>query len=167
MKHALALLPLAVAAATAGAHVTIENPTATAGSFAKVVLQVNHGCAGSATRAVTVHLPAGFLFAKARAKPGWTVAYETRALPAPLDLHGRKMESTTATVRWEGGPLANDQFDEFAVSGKLADDAAGALPFRVVQTCDKGSADWSGAPDSAEPAPLLKVTPAAAGGHAH
>lgn len=54
--------------------------------------------------------------------------------------------------------MPNDRFDEFALQGKLADEASGALPFRVVQTCEKGQTDWKGEEGSAEPAPVLEVT---------
>lgn len=167
MKQAF-YVAAALAAMGAQAHVTIEMPTATAGAYAKVVLQVPHGCNGSATKSVTVDVPQGLLFAKARAKPGWTITYEKAALTPPVDLHGRRMTETTASIRWDGGLLPNDQFDEFALMGKLADGAAGDLPFRVRQVCEKGEADWKGGPKDEEPAPVLKVTPrGAATPHEH
>src|SRR5262249_36197563 len=154
-KLVLSLATFALAAASAHAHVTIENPDATAGAYAKVVLQVTHGCEGSATRAVTVFVPPGFLLAKAPAKPGWAVSYEQVPLAKPIDLHGRQVAKTTSVVKWEGGLLPNDQFDEFALIGRVADDARGAMSFRVLQTCEKGELDWKGAPGDAAPAAVL------------
>jgi uncharacterized protein YcnI len=152
---------------SAHAHITIENPTAAAGSFSKVVLQVTHGCSGSPTKGLTVYVPEGFLFAKARAKPGWTVSYERRKLASPVELHGRSVGETTSVIRWEGGTLQSDWFDDFALMGKVADGATGSLAFRTVQTCEKGEIDWKGDVDSKEPAPLLHIAPGARGRRAH
>jgi uncharacterized protein YcnI len=161
-KPALSLALSALALASAHAHVSIENPDATAGAYAKVVLQVTHGCEGSPTRAVTVFVPPGFLLAKARAKAGWSISYEQVPLARPIDLHGRQVTKTTSVVKWEGGLLPNDQFDEFALIGRVAGDARGAMSFRVLQACEKGELDWKGAPGDAAPAAVLNVMPASA-----
>ena len=56
---------LAVAASSAFfstgalAHITLEQPSAEAGSYYKAVFRVGHGCDGSPTQAITVHLPPG------------------------------------------------------------------------------------------------------------
>lgn len=152
---------MALGTGTAQAHVSIANPTATAGSYTKVVLQLPHGCAGSATTAVTVYLPPAYLVAKPMPKPGWTVTVQKARLARPVVLHGRPIEDSPSVIRWEGGRLPGDFFDEFVLFGKLDDQAAGPLPFRTVQTCEQGEADWSGAAGSSTPVPLLQVTPAA------
>ena len=167
MRRHLITAGLGAFVCAAHAHITIENPTAAAGSFTKVVLQVTHGCSGSPTKALTVYVPEGFLFAKARAKPGWAVTYEQRKLASPVDLHGRAIGETTSVIRWEGGTLPNDQFDDFVLMGKVADGATGSLAFRTVQTCEKGEADWKGSVDSKAPAPVLKIAPVAPRGSAH
>lgn len=165
-KHALLLA--ALVAAPASAHVTIEDTSARAGGYAKVVLRVTHGCSGSPTKSIAVHVPPGFLFAKANVKPGWSVTYERTPLAEPVDLHGRLMTQTTSVVRWEGGTVPNDQFDEFALQGRIDEKAPRQLAFRVVQTCEKGSTDWKDVPAGQEPAPVLEVGPAgSAGGHRH
>jgi uncharacterized protein YcnI len=169
MNHRLFFTTLA-ALATVGAqaHITIENLSAVAGSYTKVVLRVTHGCAGSPTKAFTVYVPEGFVFAKAMAKPGWTVKYESAKLAAAVQLHGRSMTETTSVIRWEGGAVPNDQFDEFALLGKVADGASRQLAFRVLQACEKGETDWRGGLDTKEPAPVLKVIPAQSGTrHSH
>ncbi|AKJ29154.1 YcnI family protein [Caldimonas brevitalea] len=159
---------LAAAAVCADAHVTIADPKAQAGSYHKVTLQVPHGCAGSATVALAVHVPPAFLVAKPAVKPGWSVRVEKTRLDKPAVLHGRSINETTSVIRWEGGAVPGDFFDEFSLHGRIADGAKGKLAFRVVQTCEKGEVDWNGPADSATPAPTLEVSPADAGhGHHH
>jgi uncharacterized protein YcnI len=153
----------------AAAHVTVANPKATAGSYVKVVLQVPHGCAGSATQAITVTVPPELLVAKPMPKAGWSLVTETAPLAQPVQLHGKPVLESTSLVRWEGGRLPNGFFDEFVVFGKLADGARGKVAFKTLQTCDKSEVDWSGEAGSASPAPTLLVEPAAPGaaGHVH
>jgi uncharacterized protein YcnI len=78
-------------------------------------------------------------------KPGWTVS------PAGA---GRD-------ISWKGGPLPDEQFDEFNLLVKLPD-APGKQVFRVLQQCEKGKADWSELPGAAGkfPAPVLEIVPA-------
>jgi uncharacterized protein YcnI len=157
-------LALLTAAPAAQAHITLSSDTAQAGAHARVVLRVPHGCGPSATTGITVHVPAGYLLAKPMPKPGWALSLEKAALKPPLRLHGREITETTAQVRWQGGALPTEFFDEFVLVGKLDEKAVGPLPFRVVQTCEQGQMDWAGAPGSEAPAPVLDVVPAAGKG---
>src|SRR5450830_532868 len=134
-----------VIGASAQAHVSLEQKTAVAGSYQKLTLRVGHGCEGSATTALTITLPEGLKGAKTMPKPGWTVA------PA----------GGARDVSWKGGPLPDEQFDEFNLLVKLPD-APGKQVFRVLQQCEKGRADWSELPGTAGkfPAPVLEIVPA-------
>ena len=158
------LMALAAGAFTSAtqAHITVSSDTATAGAYARVVLRVPHGCGPSPTTGITVQGPAGYLLAKPMPKPGWTLSVEKAALKPPLRMHGREVSETTAQVRWQGGPLPGEFFDEFVLLGKLDDKAAGPLRFSVLQTCEKGQADWAGEPGADMPAPVLNVAPAVA-----
>ena len=53
------MFALAVIAPWAQAHVTLEQKQAPAGSYYKAVVQVTHGCAGSAMTAIRVQIPEG------------------------------------------------------------------------------------------------------------
>lgn len=156
----LALLGSLACLGAAQAHITLSSDTAAAGAYARVVLRVPHGCGASPTTGITVQVPAGYLLVRPMPKPGWTLTLEKAPLTPPLRLHGREIGQTTAQVRWQGGPLPADQFDEFVLLGKLDDQASGPLALRVVQTCEQGSIDWAGGADSATPAPVLDVVPA-------
>lgn len=162
-----------LAGATTGfAHIVLETSSAPAGSSYKAVLQVGHGCQGSATTAVTVQIPAGFQGARPYPKAGWTLAVKTGKLAKPYDSHGKQVTEDITQISWTAASkeaaLQDAWFDEFALRGKLPE-TAGPLWFKVLQTCESGSADWSEVPATGtstkglkSPAPLLEVTAAAA-----
>ena len=139
----LACATLACVAATAGAHIVASPDTAAAGGWFRTAFRVSHGCAGSPTVAVRIAIPDGVLMARAQAKPGWPVATVKRPLPEPVPTgHGGVLADTTAEIVWRGGPLPDDQFDEFGVAMRLPDEPGRVLAFAVVQECREGRYDW-------------------------
>lgn len=182
MAASFAIQSIAVYAALAGAtpafsHVVLENRTAPATSSYKTVFLVGHGCQGSATIGVAVQIPAGFLGAKPYPKPGWTVTTQLGTLAKPHDSHGRRVTEDVTLVSWKAASkdaaLPDAFIDEFVLRGKTPD-AAGPLWFKVLQTCESGSNDWSELPVSGtstqglkSPAVLLQVGPADAAHHHH
>lgn len=140
-------LSLLLAGVGAQAHVSLEQKIASAGAYQKLTFRVGHGCEGSASTGITVILPEGFNGAKAMPKPGWTISASPRE------------------TSWKGGPLPDDQFDEFNLLIKLPD-APGKHVIKVVQQCEKGRAEWTELPGVAGkfPAPVLEIVPAAASG---
>lgn len=150
----------------AAAHVTLERPEAPAGSYYKAVLRVPHGCAGAATVAVRVRIPDGVVSVKPQPKPGWTLETERGPLAVPYESHGKTLTDGVREVRWRGGELPDDQFDEFALLMKLPDGAGRTLAFATVQDCAGGAllrwselpADGQSAHDLLHPAPLLRLT---------
>lgn len=161
-KRAAWALAAACATTPAAAHVTLAERQAQAGGYSRLTLQVPHGCAGRPTTGLAVELPPGLASVKPMPKPGWTLVIEREPLATPLTLHGRPVTERVRRVRWEGGPLANEHFDEFVLMVRLPD-APGALPLRALQHCGAESVDWSGAAGSETPAPVLQVLPAAEG----
>ena len=99
------------------------------------------------------------------------------AVDAPLDTpvdsgHGFKIREAVTEVTWSGGRLENAHFDEFVLSMRLPNKPGATLYFPMVQTCEKGSNNWTGIPaagqkwgDLPEPAPYIAVKKAV--GHAH
>ena len=141
-------------AGTAHAHITLEQPSAAAATTYKAVFRVGHGCAGSATRALVVHLPGGVSHAQPMPKAGWT-----------LDVQPASGEPTQ--IAWRGGPLPSAHYDEFVLRAKLPAQP-GALWWRVQQLCENGEIDWADVPATGtdarglkSPAALLQVLPAA------
>lgn len=111
-----------LAAASAHAHVSLEQHEFAAGSYQKLVFRVGHGCSGSATTAVSIQLPEGLAAMRPMPKTGWNI------------------ERSQASLTWRGGPLPDDFYDEFVMFGKLP--AAGNHSFKIIQSCQVGSANW-------------------------
>jgi len=160
-----------LAAPMALAHIKIEPASASAGAYQKLTFRVGHGCDGSATSSITVLLPDAIAGAKPMPKAGWSIATVEGKLATPAMSHGVAVTSAVREVRWQGGPLLDAHYDEFALQVKLPD-AAGKLYFKVIQGCDKGRAEWSELPNASGakakfPAPVLEVTPAASHAHQH
>ena len=172
------LLPLAAALAltaasvvTALAHAGLEKSEAPAGSY-KAVVSVPHGCDGQATHTVRIDLPEGFIGAKPMPKAGWQLAIGKGDYAKPYKLHGREISSGARAVTWSGGDLADDQYDEFVVSGTLAGEPGTALPFIVKQLCADGQVVWDQIAEAGQnphslerPAPVVTLAAATEGGH--
>ena len=173
MKHSIATKLIAAGAVSMLAmpvfsHIVLESRSAAAGSAYKAVFQVGHGCGGSATTGVSVQIPADFQGAKPYPKAGWTLTTKLGKLAKPYDNHGKQITEDVAVVSWTAASkeaaLPDAHFDEFVLRGKLPE-TAGPLWFKVLQTCESGSIDWSEVPASGtsakglkSPAALLEVT---------
>lgn len=158
-----ALLLLCVVSTAASAHAVLSEPVAKAGAYYKAVVRIGHGCEGTGTQAVRVRIPDGFQGAKPQPKPGWKLSVRKQVLDKPYTSHGKTVTEDVVEITWTAATpsdiLPDAQFDEFAVQGKLPDQA-GPLWFKILQTCEKGSNDWSQIPASGTSTKGLK-TPAA------
>jgi uncharacterized protein YcnI len=174
---ASALSLLLLSAGVARSHVTLETPSAIAGSYYKAALMVGHGCEGEPTHTVTVRLPAGFKGAKPMPKPGWALSIRREPLAQPYTSHGKTITDDVTEVVWtaqsDEARLLDAQYDEFMLRGQLPA-TAGPLWFKVQQRCPSGQLDWAEVPASGmstkglkSPAVLLSVESAAPGEHAH
>ncbi|HSV57364.1 MAG TPA: copper chaperone PCu(A)C [Variovorax sp.] len=122
------------AAAAASAHVTLAERSAQAGSDYVAALRVGHACKGAkATTGITVRVPAGFTVQAAEPRSGWQ-----------LQASGDELSWKAASPQ---DALPDSERAQFVVRGKLADQP-GTLWFKVLQTCDAGSADWAQIPAS-------------------
>jgi copper(I)-binding protein len=138
----LALVAL-FASTAASAHVTLPPGGATAGSDYEAAFRVGHACKDAqATVGITVQLPEGFRLSEAQARKGWTLATHPREV-------AWKAESPATA-------LPGSERAEFIVRGKLTDQP-GPLYFKVLQTCDKGSADFPAATPGASTASRAAV----------
>lgn len=166
-----------LAGAAAQAHVSLEDPQATAGAGYKAVVRIGHGCEGTATHTVTVKLPAGFRGAKPMPKAGWQLSITRAPLAQPYESHGRKVSDEVVEVTWKAtskeGALPDAQYDEFVLRG-TAPEQAGPAWFKVQQLCEKGQWDWFDVPASGTstkglkaPAALLEVQARPPAGHQH
>ena len=154
--RALAFFTVAVSllVTPASAHISLQQPTAETASAYHAVLQVTHGCGGSATIAVSVQLPAGFDNPQPQAKAGWT-----------LERRGNDVTWAAASKQAVLPPTVRG---EFVIDGKLRATPA-PLWFKVRQSCAQGHVDWTDLPVAGTstrgmktPAVLLQVRKPAA-----
>jgi len=148
------------------AHVTLENRQAQIGASYKAVLRVPHGCDGSATIAVRVRIPEGYIDVKPMPKPGWNLNVVRGKYGKPVSQRDAKISEGVTEVGWAGGNLPDAYYDEFVLTGYVGDDLppGQSLYFPVVQECEKGVHRWieipaAGQRESPEPAPALRLLP--------
>lgn len=161
-RLALALSVALVAAHLAGpasAHPTLEQRAAMIGATYKAVVRVPHGCEGSATTSVSVKIPEGVIGVKPMPKPGWTL--ETRKAHYEKSyryFHGAMVSDGVVEVRWSGGKLPDEHYDEFVFQSFLSDEleADKALYFPVEQACEAGRVAWNQIPAAGGDAHALK-----------
>ncbi len=150
------------------AHITLQDQQAPVGASYKAVFRVPHGCNGSATVAVRVHIPENFIDVKPMPKPGWKLDVMRGKYQTPVGMRGTKVTEGVSEVDWSGGNLPDAFYDEFVLTGFVGDDAPAGqtMYFPVVQECEKGVNRWieipaTGAPhdESGEPAAGLRLLP--------
>ena len=155
----MAALLLAAVASPAFAHVTLDPPQAPAGSYVRTAFRVPHGCSGAATERLTLRLPEDVFSARPMPKPGWRLTITRRTLdePAPNG-HGGQHSEVVSEITWEGGPLPDDQYEEFVVMVQAPAVAGLRVYFPVTQSCTGGAtAAWAEVPDAAHPADSLRL----------
>lgn len=176
MKNFLLLLNLLTAAGGAFAHVTFLAPATVAPKTPfKATLKVPHGCNGSATTALTVHIPKGIIAVKPQPKAGWTLASTHAPYGKVYDYYGKNLKEGVNTLTWKDGHLPDDQYDEFSFTAYLAEPlpAGSKLMFAVDQQCAQGKMRWISAQEDhghhgdTGPAPVLTVTAPADNAHDH
>ena len=110
-------------------------------------------------------------------KAGWQLSIKTARLATPYDSHGKTITDDVAEITWTATAkahwLPDAHYDEFVLRGGLPA-VAGPMWFKVMQTCEKGSIDWSEVPTTGTstqglkfPAALLEIIESGAAGHQH
>lgn len=172
----LALLGAAFSTSPALAHSSLEAGQATANSMYKAVMRIPHGCEGKPTIAVTIDLPEGVIAAKPMPKPGWKVETVWGAYGKTYDYYGTPMSEGVTQIRWSGGELPDEFYDEFVFRARLTGDLAGTtVAFPTTQFCPEGAqvawveiaAPGQDPHDLPHPAPTLMVVAAEKSGHGH
>ncbi|MFF2481262.1 YcnI family protein [Paenibacillus sp. NPDC058071] len=150
----LVAMSLFLFASLASAHVTVRPEEVPANSYQVFTVRVPSETKGVNTVRVELKTAEGAVVSRVEPKPGWKHEIEKAA------------DGSVASVTWtsEGSGLAETEFTEFRVSGKVAEDAK-ELVWRAYQTySDNSVAEWTGGADSDKPASVTKVTAADAGG---
>jgi len=167
-RFAFPVLAVLLAVAPAAAHVTLNPPEAPAGAFQRATLRVPHGCGGTATTRIAVEIPESVHTAKPMPKSGWRLTIEHRQPPLPAHgphHHAAGQEREAARIIWEGGPLPDEQYDEFVLLLRTPAEPGGTLVLPVVQGCEGGRSEaWTERPspggsahDLSRPAPTMRL----------
>jgi hypothetical protein len=159
---AAGLIGVALAAPAAG-HVILSQPTAAPGSAYTAYFRVMHSCGGSPTTALRVEIPEDVLGVKPQPKAGWTLSIEHAPLAKPTaGMGGKMVTERVSAVIWTGGPLPDEEWDEFGLSARLPS-RTGAVSFPATQTCAGVEERWTDVPSPgqaapAHPAPRVMLT---------
>ena len=149
-----ALGAVALLAAPAAAHVTVQPNEAVAGSFSRFVVRVPNERDDASTTKVEVHFPP-MAFVSFEDAPGWERKEKTGKFDEPLVVFDSEVTEGIQTVTWSGGEVEPGEFAEFGFSARMPDGAE-SLTFEAIQTYSSGEVvEWTGAPDSESPAPQL------------
>lgn len=148
----------------ASAHVTLEENTAEAGSYALLTFKVPNESDTATTTSVTVNLPTDTPFVSVRTVPvaGWTAEVVTTTLPEPVEIGETTVTEAPTSIVWTatGAGLGGTELGLFPFSvGPVPD--VGSLELPVDQGYSDGSVvAWAG-----DEVPILYVNDAPAGDH--
>jgi len=127
----------------AWAHVVVSPEEVPAGEYEKMVVTVPTEKEIPTTE-VRVEVPEGFLLSGVQPVPGWEHAFEEDG-------------GIVTAVTFSGGEIRPREFQQFLVQAQ-APEEPGGYPWKAAQTYENGSVvEWTGAPDSEEPASVVEV----------
>jgi len=130
-------------AAPAQAHVVVSPEEVTAGDYETLTVSVPTEKEVPTTE-IRVEVPEGFLLSGVQPVPGWEHAFE-------------EDRGVVTAVTFSGGEIRPREFQQFLVQAQ-APEEPGGYPWRATQTYEDGSTvEWTGAPDSEEPASVVEV----------
>jgi uncharacterized protein YcnI len=157
MTTAGAAALVALLAAPASAHVTVQPNEAPAGAFYAFVVRVPNERDDADTTKITVDLPDDLVTVSFQPKEGWDYKVTMKKLDEPVELFGAQIDEIVDTVTWSGGSIAPHEFDEFGFSTRVPEEP-GALVFGATQTYSSGEVvEWTGEPESETPAAQVNV----------
>ena len=148
----------------ASAHVTLDENTAEAGSYALLTFKVPNESDTATTTSVTVNLPTDTPFVSVRTVPvaGWTAEVIISTLPEPVEIGETTVTEALTSIVWTatGEGLGGTELGLFPFSvGPVPD--VGSLELPVDQGYSDGSVvAWAG-----DEVPILYVNDAPAGDH--
>ena len=127
----------------AAAHVVVSPEEVTVGDYETLTISVPTEKEVPTTE-IRVEVPEGFLLSGVQPVPGWEHAFE-------------EDRGVVTAVTFSGGQIRPREFQQFLVQAQ-APEEPGGYPWRATQTYEDGSTvEWTGAPDSEEPASVVEV----------
>ena len=135
----------------AWAHVVVDPEEVAAGEYEKLTVTVPSEKEIPTTE-VRVDVPEGFTVSGVKPVPGWEYEFEEEA-------------GVVTAVAWSGGQIGPREFQEFEMQAQTPEEP-GDFSFGATQTYEDGSVvEWTGPPDSEEPASVVRVAAGGAEGH--
>lgn len=171
MAVAAALGLVAIAAAPAGAHVSIKPDVARKGSFSVFSFSVPNESSTASTVKLEVTFPTDhpIAFVSVQPIPGWTWSADKTSLAKPIRTEDGDITQAVSKITWSGGTIGPGEFQLFTVSAGPLPTKAKSIEFKAVQTYSDGEvARWietapKGGPEPEFPAPVLKLAGKATG----
>ncbi|WP_308635648.1 YcnI family copper-binding membrane protein [Paenibacillus silvisoli] len=145
----MAMASLFLFAGIASAHVTVQPKEAAQNSYEVFSVRVPSEKENVTTKVIKVKIPDGVKVSRVEPKAGWKYELETNAETKAI-----------ASVTWtaEGDGLAQTEFTDFRISGKVAADAK-ELVWKAYQTySDNSLVEWVGGDGADYPASVTTVT---------
>jgi uncharacterized protein YcnI len=148
----------------ASAHVTLDDNTAEAGSYALLTFKVPNESDTASTTSLTIDLPTDTPFVSVRTVPlpGWTAEVVTTTLPEPVQIGETTVTEAPTSIVWTatGAGLGGTELGLFTFSaGPVPDVGQIALPAHQGYS-DSSVVDWTG-----DEVPILYVNDAPAADH--
>jgi uncharacterized protein YcnI len=140
---ALGLCAMLAVSAPVWAHVVVSPEEVTAGDYETLTVSVPTEKEVPTTE-IRVEVPKGFLLSGVQPVPGWEHSFEEDG-------------GLVTAVTFSGGEIRPREFQQFLVQAQ-APEEPGEYPWKAFQTYENGSVvEWTGAPDSEEPASVVEV----------
>jgi uncharacterized protein YcnI len=129
--------------APALAHVVVSPEVMTAGDYETLTVSVPTEKEIPTTK-IRVEVPEGFLLSGVQPVPGWKHTFEEDG-------------GVVTAVTFSSGEIRPQEFQQFLLQAQ-APEEPGEYPWKAFQTYEDGSVvEWTGAPDSEEPASVVEV----------
>ena len=129
-----------LAAGSAHAHVTLDQPDAFAGATTKLTFNITHGCAGSPTLAVTAYLPPGtepgLEATHAFDPPALTFSSGTHICQVEIDRDSGRLTIARYLIVEDCGTMLNPKVVEGQLLGATVQGLGGALFEEIVYDAD-------------------------------
>jgi uncharacterized protein YcnI len=139
----LGLGAMVAMSAPAWAHVVVSPEVVTAGDYETLTVSVPTEKEVPTTK-IRIEVPEGFLLSGVQPVPGWEHSFEEKG-------------GVVTAVTFSGGEIRPREFQQFLLQAQ-APEEPGEYPWKAFQTYEDGSVvEWSGAPDSEEPASVIEV----------
>jgi len=175
----LALGIVAVLAAPAAAHVTIDPPSVPKGSTVRLSFLVPDEEPPAKTNEVQIFFPPApnaIPGVSVEAKPGWTFTITNEHLTTPIVTDDGNIDTIVSSIDWKATSAASaigkDEFGEFTIDADGIPTKTDQLVFKAVQTYTNHQVvRWvdpvtPGGPDAVHPTPILQLTNPTSGNEA-